>query len=191
MSFAFCNPIASKPPAYMYTGNLWLVWPIDCNVKYHIFQNINLPYTQLAASIATKSTTSLTCSERLGRLVAKPPCPASSDTPPSGNEGVELRVEPNSCRSCCNTFSTALSSSLRQSLSSELTWSDQRKPLMYHRKQLKIPSVSLSLSGMALAIMTMTFDLDAAHTLLLSSGLFSSGDYLCHFVISYAVSDEN
>ena len=30
----------------VYTGNLWFVWPIDCNAKHSIFQSINYPYTQ-------------------------------------------------------------------------------------------------------------------------------------------------
>ena len=33
-------------PCCVYVGNLWFVWPIDCNVKHHIFQHINFPYTQ-------------------------------------------------------------------------------------------------------------------------------------------------
>ena len=31
---------------FLYTGNLWFVYPIDCNAKHHISQSINFPYTQ-------------------------------------------------------------------------------------------------------------------------------------------------
>ena len=28
------------------TGNVWFVWPIDCDIEHHIFQSINFLYTE-------------------------------------------------------------------------------------------------------------------------------------------------
>ena len=38
-----------------YLGNLWFVWPIDCNVKHSIFQSTYFPYAQCSNTSGTTS----------------------------------------------------------------------------------------------------------------------------------------
>ena len=38
----------------MHTGDLWFIWPIDCNVKHHIFSKHKFPTLHLKSTVLNK-----------------------------------------------------------------------------------------------------------------------------------------